>query len=74
MARGQPWVRSEGERDLDEWRQIVSRPYPPTSVTQLADCSEKARDKCEPDRFCSWRRRESWTRRCVRQTLRTGRL
>jgi hypothetical protein len=67
-------VRSEGERDLDAWRQIVSRPYPPKTATQLADCSEKARDKCEPDRLGSWRRSESWTRRCVCQTLRSGRL
>ena len=37
-------MRSEGEGDLDGWRQIVSRPYPPAIVTQLADCSEKARE------------------------------
>jgi len=58
-------VRSEGERDLNGWRQIVSRPYPSTSATQLADCSEKARDKCEPNRLGSRRRGESKTRRCA---------
>src|ERR1700716_1626618 len=34
-------MRSEGEGDLDGWRQIVSWPYPPTSVTNLLTARRK---------------------------------
>src|ERR1700716_1939117 len=35
-------MRSEGEGDLDGWRQIVSWPYPPTSVTNLLTARRKS--------------------------------